>query len=101
MAVDVVQVETRAQLKKFIAFPNRLYKDDPNYVYPLTSERLEFFDEKKNPFYRSAKTRLFLAMRDGQVVGRIDEVKSAADIVQDTMAGFYNTVAHLCTTYAG
>lgn len=69
--IEVVEVESASQLRRFIAYPNTLYKDDPNYVAPLTSERLEFFDFKKNPFYRSAKAKLFLARRNGQIVGRI------------------------------
>lgn len=69
--VDVVEVESSAQLKAFITYPNKLYADDPNYVTPLLAERKEFFDKKSNPFYRSAKTQLFLAMREGEVVGRI------------------------------
>lgn len=70
-SIDVVEVESRAQLKQFITYPNRLYKDEPNYVTPLLTERLEFFDQKKNPFYRGARVKLFLAMRDGEVCGRI------------------------------
>jgi len=69
--IDVVEVESSAQLKAFITYPNELYRDDPNYVTPLLAERKEFFDKKANPFYRSARAQLFLAMRDGQVVGRI------------------------------
>ncbi|MDZ4722504.1 MAG: GNAT family N-acetyltransferase [candidate division Zixibacteria bacterium] len=70
-SVEVVEVESSAQLKKFIAYPNHLYRDDPNYVAPLNVERKEFFDFKKNPFYRAAKVKLFLAMDNGTVVGRI------------------------------
>jgi hypothetical protein len=69
--VDVVEVESAAQLKRFITYPNELYRDDPNYVSPLMIERRDFFDRKKNPFYRAAKTRLFLAVRSGKVCGRI------------------------------
>jgi GNAT superfamily N-acetyltransferase len=68
---EVVEVESAGQLKQFITYPNRLYRDDPNYVVPLLAERREFFDFRKNPFYRVAKVKLFLAMRDGEVVGRI------------------------------
>ena len=35
----------------------------------------------------------------GQVVGRIDAVKSADEILQDTMSGFYSAVARLASTY--
>ncbi len=37
----------------------------------------------------------------GQVVGRIDEVKSAGDIVQETVAGFYDAVMGLSDHYPG
>ncbi|RME24953.1 MAG: N-acetyltransferase [Candidatus Zixiibacteriota bacterium] len=69
--VEVVEVESSAQLKRFIRFPMRLYRDDPNYVAPLLVERKEFFDPDKNPFFRSARVKYFLAERDGQVVGRV------------------------------
>ncbi|HPC10508.1 MAG TPA: N-acetyltransferase, partial [candidate division Zixibacteria bacterium] len=69
--VQVVEVESRAQLRDFITYPNRLYRDDPCYVVPLLSERLEFFDFEKNPFYRAARVRLFLAKRGEVTVGRI------------------------------
>lgn len=70
-AIEIVEVETAARRREFIAYPNRLYRGDPNYVAPLLAERKEFFDFQKNPFYRVAKVRLFLALRDGRITGRI------------------------------
>lgn len=69
--IEVVEVENAYDLKKFITLPFSLYRDDPNWVPHLISERLEFFDKEKNPFYRAAKTRLFMARRRRQYVGRI------------------------------
>lgn len=69
--IRVVEVESSSQLREFIDYPNRLYKDDPNYVQPLTAERREFFDFQKNPFYHTARVKLFLAMDGRTVVGRI------------------------------
>lgn len=69
--IEVIEVETRAQLKQFIKYPNELYRDDPNYVTPLLVERLEFFDKRKNPFYKAAKTKVFLAFKYGKICGRI------------------------------
>ena len=68
---EVVEVEATAQLKKFLDYPNQLYRGEPNYVAPLRSERLEFFDYAKNPFFRGAKVKLFLALADGRIKGRI------------------------------
>lgn len=69
--IDIVEVESRSQLNRFIDYPNRLYKDDPNYVAPLTMERKTFFDTDKNPFYKTARVKLFLALKNQQVCGRI------------------------------
>lgn len=69
--VTVVEVESPAQLNQFIKYPYHLYAGDKNFVPPLLVERKEFFDKNLNPFFRTAKTRLFLAMQNGTVVGRI------------------------------
>lgn len=69
--VNVIEVESAKLLNTFITLPFKLYKDDPNWVAPLLAERKEFFNKKKNPFYRGAKTKLFIAMKDNEPVGRI------------------------------
>lgn len=69
--IEVVEVESSSQLRKFINYPNILYRDDPNYVAPLIAERKEFFDRARNPFYKKASVKLFLAKCNGDVVGRI------------------------------
>ncbi|HEX2897910.1 MAG TPA: N-acetyltransferase [candidate division Zixibacteria bacterium] len=70
-SVEIVEVSSPSQLKKFVTYPNQLYKGDPNYVTPLVSERLEFLDKQKNPFFQTASTKEYLAKRDGKIVGRI------------------------------
>ncbi len=70
-SVEVIEVESPKLLERFIKLPWKLYKNDPNWVAPLLSERKEFFDKEKNPFFRTAKTKLFLARQDGAYVGRI------------------------------
>jgi len=94
--IDIVEVDTAAKLSDFIDLPNRLYGNDPNYVTPLKSERLEFFDRSKNPFYRAAKTRLFLARRDGETVGRIAECVNFAHndyhVEQTGFFGFFDCI---------
>jgi hypothetical protein len=69
--IDIIEVDSSRRLNQFIHYPFKLYKDDPNWVPPLIYERKEFFDKKKNPFFRGAKTKLFLASRDNELVGRI------------------------------
>ena len=89
-AISIVEVESAARLNDFIDLPNRLYGNDPNYVTPLKSERLEFFDRDKNPFYRAAKTKLFLVERDGEIVGRIATcINFAHNEYHEEQTGFF------------
>jgi GNAT superfamily N-acetyltransferase len=63
-------VSGRRQLKEFIAFPQRLYSDDPNWVAPLMFEQLQRFTDK-NPFFEHASWQAWVVRRGSQIVGRI------------------------------
>ncbi len=69
--VEVIEVESRRLMDEFILYPFKLYKNEPNWVPPLISERKEFFNTNKNPFFRAAKAKYFLAKRGEETVGRI------------------------------
>lgn len=69
--VEVAQIASRSERNAFIKFPWRIYKDDPAWVPPLILERKQFLDRKKHPFYEYGDAALFLAKRDGEIVGRI------------------------------
>jgi GNAT superfamily N-acetyltransferase len=68
---EIVPVTTKRQRKAFVDLPFRLYRDDPNWVPPLKGEALGLVTPEKNGWFSHAKAQLFLAMRDGKVVGRI------------------------------
>lgn len=71
MTLQIKPVRTRRELNKFIKLPFRLYRENPNWVPPLISERKRFLDRSKNPFFNHAEAEYYLAWRDGRVVGRI------------------------------
>ena len=70
-SIEVRTANTRRDLRAFITFPWRVYRGDPNWVPPLISERIEYLDPAKGPFYKHADVTLFLAYRGRQVVGTI------------------------------
>lgn len=70
-AIDVSPVAGRSDLAAFIQLPKRLYRGQKGYVAPLDMERAEALSPKTNPFFDHAEVQLFLARRDGKVVGRI------------------------------
>jgi len=69
--INVSQVRSRADRNAFIRFPWRVYKSDPAWVPPLIIERKAFLDRKRHPFFKHGDATLFLAKRDGEIVGRI------------------------------
>lgn len=69
--VIVKEVFTKKDLKSWIEFPNILYKDNEYYVPFMFSDELDTFSKDKNPAYAFCDTRLFLAYRNGEIVGRI------------------------------
>ena len=71
MAVTVKAVQNKKQLREFIKFPLRLYKDCPYYVPNLYSDELSTLDMKKNPMGEFCKFGMFLAYNEkGEIVGR-------------------------------
>jgi len=69
--MQIKAVETKKDLKRFISFPRQVYRGDPCWVSPLLSEVEFVLNPKKNPFWEHAQQRLFLAARDGKIIGRI------------------------------
>jgi len=71
MAVEIRQVKTRGELKKFIRFGNDFYKDCEYFCPQLISDELNTFDEKINPAHDVCEHVLYMAFRDNEPVGRI------------------------------
>ena len=71
--VSICRIELghRRQLKKFIKFSWKIYRDDPNWVPPLIFDQLQFFTPGKNPYFSHSKAQLFMAFRGEEPVGRI------------------------------
>lgn len=76
MSITIKTVETKKDLKTFVKFPFKIFKGNKYWVPPLILDEMEIFNRKKNPAYESADSRLFLAYRDGEVVGRIAAINS-------------------------
>jgi len=69
--IKIIEVANKTSKRNFIKFPFKLYQDDPYWVPPLILEQKKFFDEKTHPFFKHAKVKFFLAVRDRVICGRI------------------------------
>ena len=69
--IDIKKVSTKRDYQTFVEFPFVLYKDNPFWVPPLVKDEIETLDPKLNPVYQNATASLFLAYKNGEVVGRV------------------------------
>lgn len=69
--LSIRPIDSKADRKRFVDLPFRLYAADPNWVPPLKGEALGLITPAKNGWFSHAKAQLFLAERDGKAVGRI------------------------------
>jgi len=69
-------------LKEFLSVPFGIYKNDRNWVPPLTFERLQHLNPKKNPYFANAEVAYWLARRNGKAVGRISAQINQAHLEQ-------------------
>lgn len=94
--VQLKPVQTKADWEAFIDLPFKLYKDFPAWVPPLRIAVRDVLDVNKNPFFRHAFMHPMLAVRDGEVIGRvvgvIDETHNKFHDEKTAFFGFYECV---------
>lgn len=71
MAIDVIEVTSRRDLKRFVTFPFRLYEHCPQWVPPLISDEIKTLRPETNPAFEYCRARMWLATIDGRPAGRI------------------------------
>ena len=71
MNVFVKEVTGKKDLNKFIKFPFHLYKNCHQWVPPLYFDEKQVLDPEKNPASEYCNSKLWLAYKDGKVVGRV------------------------------
>ena len=74
--IRIKEVTTKKDLRIFADFPNKLYKDVPNYVPSFLGDDLSDWDKNKNPAFEYCEAKCFLAYEDKKVVGRIGAILS-------------------------
>ena len=88
--VEIVPVAGRRDLEAFVALPYQLHRRDPCFTPPLRRDVRALLDASRHPFFRHAVRELFLARREGRVVGRIAAIHDAAhERVHQDGAGFF------------
>ena len=71
MTLEIRPVASRRDLRRFIALPWALYRNEPRWIPPLRSDVRRRLDRSGNPFFDHADAEYLLAWRDGRPVGRV------------------------------
>ena len=72
MDVTIKEVRTKSDLRKFVHFPNELYKDNPYYVPQIESMDRDTLTPTKNHAFEVCEGKYWLAFDEkGHVVGRV------------------------------
>lgn len=71
MSVEIKEVLTKKDLWAWVRFPNKLYKNNEYFVPFLENDEFDTFTKDKNPSYEFCDTKLFIAYKEGEIVGRI------------------------------
>ena len=69
--IEISEAASRPERNAFIKFQWQIYTNDPAWVPPLIIERKAFLNRKRHPFYEHGDAALFLARKNGEIVGRI------------------------------
>ena len=88
--VRVTEAAGWLRRRAFFRFPWLVYKGDANWVPPLLMQVKQTLDTRKNPFYKRAKIKLFLASKRGRRAGRVAAIISDAhNEFHGEKAGFF------------
>lgn len=91
--IQIVAVDSKKLLNRFIVLAERLHADDPHYIAPLHMEREESLSPK-NPFFGHAEVQFWLAVRDGRDVGRISaQIDQLALTIRPDAPGQFGMIA--------
>lgn len=74
--IEIHEVKTAKDQKTFAYFPRDLYRGNPYWVPPMYNNVIKTFSPEKNAAYEYSRSRQWLALRDGKVVGRVAAILS-------------------------
>ena len=89
MSLEVISVENKKMQKKMFDLPWQLYDKDPYWVPPLRVSLKHLFSPK-HPFYRNARTKMFVASSKEGIKGRVmGIVNDAHNNFHEEKCGFF------------
>jgi len=88
MSVEIKELHSKSELKKFIKFQIDLYKGVEYFVPPFIDMELSTVMKDKNPAFDHCETRYWMAYKDGKAVGRIGAIIHGLEIKEKSIIRF-------------
>ena len=91
LAIEKIDTHSKAQVRRFVDLPYRLYAKHPQWVPPLRMDAEMQLNRNTHPFYEHSDADFFIAVRDGRDVGRIGALENRRfnDYHKTRQAQFY------------
>ena len=71
LSVEKIDTKDKKQVRRFIKIPFKFYTDTPQWVPPIIMDVETMLNKNKHPFYEHSDGDFYIAIRDGEDVGRI------------------------------
>lgn len=91
--VNIREAKTKRELVRFMDFPRKLYRGNPYFVPDMLSSQVADMQHGKNPAFAYCDAKCFLALRDGEIVGRIAGIHNRR--ANEKFGKNYLTVTHI------
>jgi len=94
--MEIIQVADKQTIEAFHQVPQKIYRNDPNWVPPLRKMVEDIFNPEKNAGFLAGDARRWLIKEKGEFVGRIaafyDRNKIEPNEVQAGNIGFFECI---------
>lgn len=91
--ITVKEAKTRRELKQLIAFPEKLFGSDPNFVPDFLDSSVDDLVESKNPAFEYCRAKNFLVYKDDELAGTVTCILN--DRANQKFGKKYLTLSHL------
>ena len=61
LTIEKLDTKNKAQVKRFVRLPHRLYKDCPQWVPPIFMDAYLPLNRQKHPFFEHSEVDFFIA----------------------------------------
>ncbi len=78
--ITLQEMKTKKEMRTFVKFPFKLYKNNSYWVPPIINDELDSFDKNINPVFEHAEARFFVALKSNEIVGRIAAIINYTEI---------------------